>query len=205
MKLAITGGAGFLGLHLCEGMKDRFEEILVLDIAPVDLKEYPAKVRYQRVDVRDKVSLTQALKGMDCVIHGAAALPLWKKKDIYDINVEGTRNVLNAALENHVSRVVFISSTAVYGVPKVHPLLEDFHDVDFTPSVFKDTVVFVPEVAFHNFLGLIDRFKKSQDRFGETRGCIFGLGIGRGQTAGPGSSPAYFSSGRFPDNNYCQD
>ena len=126
MKLAITGGAGFLGLHLCEGMKDRFEEILVLDIAPVDLKEYPANVRYQCVDVRNKASLSQALKGVDRVIHGAAALPLWKEKDIYDINVGGTRNVLDAALENHISRVVFISSTAVYGVPKVHPLFEDF-------------------------------------------------------------------------------
>lgn len=125
MKLAITGGAGFLGLHLCTGMKERFEEILVLDIAPVNLKEYPPNVKYQCVDVRDKSSLAKAFKGIDFVIHGAAALPLWKKKDIYAINVDGTRNVLDAALENHVSRVVFISSTAVYGVPKEHPLYEN--------------------------------------------------------------------------------
>lgn len=124
-RLAITGGAGFLGLHLCEGLKDRFEEILVLDIAPLDPRDYPFNVKYRRLDVRDKASLSKTLKGIDCVIHGAAALPLWKKQDIYDINVEGTRNVLEAALENHVSRVVFISSTAVYGVPKEHPLYEN--------------------------------------------------------------------------------
>lgn len=126
MKLAITGGAGFLGLHLCVAMKDRFDEILVLDIAPWDPKEYPPNVRYQQTDVRNKPLLEQALRGMDVVIHGAAALPLWKRKDIFAINVEGTRNVLDAALSNHISRVVFISSTAVYGVPKVHPLYEDF-------------------------------------------------------------------------------
>jgi nucleoside-diphosphate-sugar epimerase len=125
MRLAITGGAGFLGLHLCEGLKERFEEILVLDIAPLDSKEYPPNVRYQAVDVRDKLSLASALKGMDLVIHGAAALPLWKKEDIYAINIDGTKNVLDAALENHISRVVYISSTAVYGVPKEHPLYED--------------------------------------------------------------------------------
>ncbi len=64
------------------------------------------------------------MKGADVVIHCAAALPLWKKKDIYETNIDGTRNVLDSSLKNKVNRVIHISSTAVYGVPDVHPLFE---------------------------------------------------------------------------------
>ncbi len=59
------------------------------------------------------------------MVHSAAALPLWSRKDIYDINIEGTRNVLIASRRNGIRRVVFVSSTAVYGVPKKHPIYED--------------------------------------------------------------------------------
>ena len=61
---------------------------------------------------------------MDFVIHTAAALPLYSAEDIYTTDVEGTRNVLDAALQNGVERVVHVSSTAVYGIPDHHPLHE---------------------------------------------------------------------------------
>ncbi len=125
MKLAITGGAGFLGLHLCRKLADKYEEVLVLDIAEIDSSEYPKKTRYLNVDIRDYEAVNKALKGVDVVVHGAAALPLWKNKDIYDVNLKGTENVLNAARENKIERVVFVSSTAVYGVPEKHPIYED--------------------------------------------------------------------------------
>jgi nucleoside-diphosphate-sugar epimerase len=125
MRLAVTGGAGFLGYHLCGGLSAKFEEISVLDIAPIDPKEYPTNVKYFRIDVRNPDQLKEAFKNVDLVVHAAAALPLWKKKDIYDINIEGTKNVLGAARINNIKRVVFISSTAVYGIPKRHPIYED--------------------------------------------------------------------------------
>jgi nucleoside-diphosphate-sugar epimerase len=59
------------------------------------------------------------------VVHGAAALPLYAPKDIWTTDVEGTRTVLEAAVELGVDRVVHVSSTAVYGVPDHHPLVED--------------------------------------------------------------------------------
>jgi len=125
MRLAITGGAGFLGYHIANQLASRYDEILVLDITPVDLKEYPSNARYIKTDVRDRRALADIFKNVDIVVHGAAALPLWKRKDIFDINVGGTRNVLDAALAAKIKRVVFVSSTAVYGVPKKHPLFED--------------------------------------------------------------------------------
>ena len=125
MKLAITGGAGFLGCHLCNAFTDNYEEISILDIAPINFKEYPKNAKYINIDVRDSERLNRVLNRVDTVIHAAAALPLWRKKDIFDINVRGTQNVLESAVKNNIEKVVYVSSTAVYGVPKKHPIYED--------------------------------------------------------------------------------
>lgn len=125
MKLAITGGAGFLGYHLCSKLSDRYDKIFVLDIAPVDPKEYPKNAVYVNADVRNAEQLNGIFKEVDVVIHASAALPLWKRRDILEVNVKGTENVLEAAKNNNIQRVIFVSSTAVYGIPKKHPIYED--------------------------------------------------------------------------------
>lgn len=124
MKLVVTGGSGFLGLHCCTEMATRFDEILVVDIDPLDPSEYPDNVSYVNADIRKIDQLQAAFKGADLVVHAAAALPLWSAKDIMETDVDGTRNVLQAAMDNGVKRVVQISSTAVYGVPIKHPIVE---------------------------------------------------------------------------------
>jgi nucleoside-diphosphate-sugar epimerase len=58
-------------------------------------------------------------------VHAAAALPLYTAEDIFSTDLDGTRNVMEAALEAKVDRAIHVSSTAVYGVPDHHPLLED--------------------------------------------------------------------------------
>ncbi len=125
MKLIITGGAGFLGWHLSSRLANTFERIVILDIVPINPTEYSSNVEYFCVDVRNTEQLNGAFKGADVIIHAAAALPLWKRDDIFSINAEGTRNVLEAARNNNVTRVIYISSTAVYGVPKKHPTYEN--------------------------------------------------------------------------------
>jgi nucleoside-diphosphate-sugar epimerase len=98
-----------------------------MDIADYYEDEYPDGTAFHKGDIRDRDAIDRILKEhkIDVIIHAAAALPLWKKKDIYDVNIGGTHNVLNAALDAGVSRVVFVCSTAVYGVPKKHPIDED--------------------------------------------------------------------------------
>ena len=123
-KLVVTGGAGFLGFHICKKLADKYEKILVLDIDTFRKEDYAANVEYKKVDVRDFEAVKEALKGYDAVVNAAAALPLWKKKDIYSTNVDGIKNVLEAAKVNGINRVVQVSSTAVYGVPEKHPLFE---------------------------------------------------------------------------------
>jgi nucleoside-diphosphate-sugar epimerase len=65
------------------------------------------------------------MEGVDIVVHTAAALPLYSPRDIYTTDVEGTRTLLDSALQHQVKRFVQISSTAVYGIPDHHPLYED--------------------------------------------------------------------------------
>lgn len=124
-NLVVTGGCGFLGLHICNRLKDKYEKILVIDIDEFNKSEYPDNVQYKKLDVRDFDGLNNAFKGYDFVVNGAAALPLWNPKDIQTVNVDGMRNVLEAAKKNGIKRVVQVSSTAVYGVPEKHPLYED--------------------------------------------------------------------------------
>lgn len=136
MKVLITGGAGFFGLHMARRLLMDGHEVVLLDIADFDLSEYEtlgeplpegweSKVSFRKGDVRDPKSVGEALDSVDVVIHAAAALPLWHPRDIFTTNVDGTRVVLECAQKRGIERVVFISSTAVYGIPEKHPLYED--------------------------------------------------------------------------------
>lgn len=122
----ITGGAGFLGINQIRHLLSRGYRVVSYDVADFDYPEADREdVRIVRGDIRNKRLLSEAMEGVDFVIHTAAALPLYSPQDIYTTDVEGTRNVLQAALDNNVERVVHVSSTAVYGIPDHHPLHED--------------------------------------------------------------------------------
>ena len=120
----ITGGAGFLGINLARYLLAKGEKVVSYDIAPFDYADCQDKVKDMRGDIRKPEQITPAMQGADVVIHTAAALPLYTPEDIYTTDIDGTRTVLQAAKQNNVERVVHISSTAVYGVPDHHPLLE---------------------------------------------------------------------------------
>ncbi len=107
-----------MGLHTARGFAERGYDVRILDIVPIDPEEYPPGTEYIRGDVRDRKTVERAMEGVDVVVHTAAALPLWPKEEIWDVNVNGTRMVLDAALKKGVDRVIYISSTAVYGIPR---------------------------------------------------------------------------------------
>jgi len=124
MKIVITGGAGFLGYHLAHGLAPK-HDLLLFDVAECAADEMPAGATSMVADVRDRAALEVALTQADIVIHAAAGLPLWKPAEIRSVNLDGTRAVLEVAKQCGVTRVVHISSTAVYGIPDHHPLDED--------------------------------------------------------------------------------
>ncbi|MBA4178007.1 MAG: epimerase [Leptothrix sp. (in: Bacteria)] len=122
-RCLVTGGAGFLGINLVRLLLARGVAVRSLDIAPFD---YPERDRVEAVlgDIRDPATVAQAMRGVASVVHCAAALPLASDEEIRSTDVEGTRLLLDAAWRQGLPRFVFISSTAVYGVPDHEPIVE---------------------------------------------------------------------------------
>ena len=123
-RFLITGGAGFLGINLTRFLLDQGEAVTSLDLAPFDYPDTRDRITVVQGDIRNPADVRKAMAGVDLVVHGAAALPLYKPADIYSTDIEGTRVVLEEALRAKVQRIIHVSSTAVYGVPDHHPLLE---------------------------------------------------------------------------------
>jgi nucleoside-diphosphate-sugar epimerase len=108
-------------------VREKGHRVVSFDISPE--YGYPEKndgrVVVKQGDIRDIEAVRSAMSGCDIVVHTAAALPLYSEEDIRTTDVDGTRNVLQAAHDAGIERVIQISSTAVYGIPDHHPLVED--------------------------------------------------------------------------------
>lgn len=119
----ITGGAGFLGINLARYLLARGHKVTSLDVADFD---YPERSQITEIkgDIRDRAAVDKAMQGIQIVVHTAAALPLYSEQDIMSTDVDGTRNMIDSAHQHGVERFVHVSSTAVYGIPDHHPLLE---------------------------------------------------------------------------------
>ena len=125
MRYLVTGGSGFLGINLIRYLLEHGHEVRSLDLVGFDYPDCAERVEAIVGDIRDETAVAEAMRGSDIVVHTAAALPLYSPEDIRSTDVDGTRILLEAAQAADVERFVMISSTAVYGIPDHHPLLED--------------------------------------------------------------------------------
>lgn len=114
-----------MGINLTRYLLNKNHTVVEYDLVDFD---YPEKadprISFVKGDIRDKAKLAQAMQGVDIVVHTAAALPLYTPEDIRTTDLDGTRNVIEAAYNAKAQRVIHISSTAVYGIPDHHPLIE---------------------------------------------------------------------------------
>ena len=120
----VTGGSGFLGQALVPRLLAAGAKVRVLDTAAIPAA-WQGKVEGIVGDIRDAAAVDAAVAGMECVLHCAAALPIHRSaKLIHGVNVDGTRNLLDASVRHGVKSFLFVSSTAVYGLHKEHPITE---------------------------------------------------------------------------------
>ncbi len=136
MKIFITGASGYLGNKLAHTLAGMDNEVhaLVRSATAEQLLQHP-NITVFKGDILQKESLMTAMKGCKQVYHTAAKVGVWAKYPsvFYEVNVEGTRNVLDAALESGVEKIVFTSSCGVIGPTHDKPLRET--DVRTVPAM----------------------------------------------------------------------
>jgi dihydroflavonol-4-reductase len=118
MKILVTGGTGFIGTHLVRCLAETDHELVCLARRTSDLSSLKELgVTIALGDVTDKASLLRGMQGCDWVANLANLFLFWvPDEQLYtDINIEGTRNVMEAALETGISKVVHVSTAAVWG------------------------------------------------------------------------------------------
>jgi len=122
-SVLITGGSGYFGTILAEQALLRGDAVRILDLnAPAPLL---ARADFVAGDVRDPETVRAACDGVDVVFHNVAQVPLAKDRALFDeVNVGGTANVLVAARDARVAKVVHTSSSAVYGIPPHNPVTD---------------------------------------------------------------------------------
>lgn len=140
-RYLITGGAGFIGSHIAEGLIGEGQQVRVFDNLSSghlsNLDHLKGKVEFIQGDVRDRAAIGTAMKDCSFCFHEAALVSVFesveKPFDNHDINMTGTLNVLQAARDAGVKRVVFASSAAIYGNDPTLPKREDMRPQPASP------------------------------------------------------------------------
>jgi len=135
--IAVTGGLGFVGRHLVRALLEQGKRVVVLDRRPPRDSDPDTGTQYRLVDVREHRSARDALTGVDLLFHLAAnangTYSVEHPREDFQTNCVGTFNVLQAALEAGVRRVVYVSSASVYGQPQRFPVNESHPTVPIVP------------------------------------------------------------------------
>ena len=131
-RVLVTGGAGCIGVQVCKELLNRGIAVHLFDL-PEQIsraKEYlPEGIEIYYGSILDNSSLRDAMVGCDTIIHLAAYLGVRRTETnrlrCIEINIDGTKNVLECAVQNRIKKVVFASSSEVYGEPIDNPVTED--------------------------------------------------------------------------------
>ena len=129
----VTGGSGYFGSILVEEAVARGDTVRVFDLNPPagltsggGAASGAGSLEYVEGDVRDRAAVRAASEGVDLVLHNVAQVPLAKDRDLFwSVNVTGTANVLLAARDAGVDKVVSTSSSAIFGIPESNPVTEE--------------------------------------------------------------------------------
>lgn len=128
-KIIVTGGAGFIGSHLVDGLVGKRHQVIVIDNLSTGKREnLNAKVKFFETDLRDFEKIRPLFEGVDFVFHQAALpripLSIEKPKETNDVNVGGTLNALMASKEAGIKRFIYAASSSAYSQQNSLPFKE---------------------------------------------------------------------------------
>lgn len=132
-KILVTGGAGFIGSHLVDNLVNMGEDVRVLDNLSSgtlnNLRHSLDEIEFIEGDVRNAHQIPDILNGVSHIFHAAAnaSVPKSVKDPVYDfqVNTQGTFNLLKEARKQEIEKFIYFSSAAVYGTPEYVPIDED--------------------------------------------------------------------------------
>ncbi len=123
-RALVTGGSGFFGHLLIAKLRAHGYLVRNFDLHPLD--ETDPDVEFYQGDICDADAVSQACRGIDVIFHNVALQPLEKDKRVFTaVNYGGTSNLLDAALKHRVKKVIYTSSTSIFGIPKSLPIRVD--------------------------------------------------------------------------------
>lgn len=119
----ITGGSGYFGSTLVRHLAAKDRKVRVLDLN--DSPDRPDHVEFVRADIRQAKEVEKALEGVSRVFHNTAQVPLAKRKDLFwSVNYGGTQILLEACHKAGTEKIIYTSSSAIYGIPESNPVDE---------------------------------------------------------------------------------
>jgi nucleoside-diphosphate-sugar epimerase len=124
-SVLVTGGSGYFGEILVDQAVALGDRVRIFDVNPPAPRRDGGAVEYVQGDVRDRSAIRAACDGVDVVLHNVAQVPLARDRELFwSVNVVGTADLLVAARDAGVSKVVHTSSSAVFGIPESNPVTE---------------------------------------------------------------------------------
>lgn len=137
-KIIVTGGAGFIGSHLVDALLERGFDVHVIDnLSSGRMENVNKEAVFYKEDIRNFEAVEKIMKGAEYVFHVAAKprvqVSIQNPRETHDINVNGIVNVLVAAKDTGVKRVVYSASSSAYGEQDTMPLHEEMHARPISP------------------------------------------------------------------------
>jgi nucleoside-diphosphate-sugar epimerase len=140
LRALVTGGAGFIGSHIADALIQLGAEVVILDDLSAGRRDNFANLKLKEfigASILDREAVALAMKGVNLVFHQAAMasvpMSVERPREFYDVNVTGTLNVLQAAADAKVKRVMFAASSSAYGESEILPKYESFPPQPLSP------------------------------------------------------------------------
>ena len=158
MKVLVTGGSGFIGSHLVDALVNNGNDVTIIDSMTTGLSYKNPSAKYIVGNLQDKSTAEKLIQDFDIVFHLASNFSVPKSTEDprfdFENNLLLTFNVLDAMRKNNLKKIVFTSTSAVYGRQKAFPIREDIPFDELRPISNYAASKLASEIYIHSFSNL---------------------------------------------------